>query len=221
MDSCSLVEMHVVTVRPYLSENQPLVWLKEKAGQESRLLPIAIGEFEAASIQMCLEGDKPIRPIAYDLLVSILQSNTANVLQIVIHTVRQSIFYAKIVVEYNHVIQDIDARPSDAIALAIRMGSPIFASPEILNLVGIPLSESETDIEETMLKFSSLEPQIIDSTKTDPGNKRNIKMDVDEKLPTEIDNLRKKLANAIICEEYEEAARLRDQLGSIEKNGKL
>ena len=46
-------------------------------------------------------------------------------------------------------------------------------------------------------------------------------MDVDEKLPTEIDNLRKKLANAIICEEYEEAARLRDQLGSIEKNGKL
>ena len=221
MDSCSLVEMHVVTVRPYLSENQPLVWLKEKTGQESRLLPIAIGEFEAASIQMCLEGDKPIRPIAYDLLVSILQSNTANVLQIVIHTVRQSIFYAKIVVEYNHAIQDIDARPSDAIALAIRMGSPIFASPEILNLVGIPLSESETDIEETMLKFSSLEPQIIDSTKTDPGNKRNIKMDVDEKLPTEIDNLRKKLANAIICEEYEEAARLRDQLGSIEKNGKL
>ncbi len=221
MDSCSLVEMLVVTVRPYLREDQPLLWLKEKTEQNSRLLPIAIGEFEAASIQMCLHGDDPIRPIAYDLLVSILQSNAANVLQIVIHTVRQSVFYAKIVIECNHVIQDIDARPSDAIALAMRMGSPIYASPEILNMVGIPLSESETDIEETLLKFSSLEPQIIDSTKADPRDKRSIEMDVDEKLPNEIDILRKKLANAIICEEYEEAARLRDELGSIEKNGKL
>ena len=71
-----------------------------------------------------------------------------------------------------------------------------------------------------MLKFSSLEPQIIDSTKNESGDKRNIKMDVDEKLPTET-IISRENATAIICEEYEEAARLRDQLGSIEKNGKL
>ena len=72
MGESSLVEMTVVKVSPYLREDRPLVWLSEKKGGQSRLLPIAIGEFEAAAIQMQLEKDEPIRPISYDLLSSML-----------------------------------------------------------------------------------------------------------------------------------------------------
>ena len=218
MKSASIVEMLVVTVRPYLSENRPLVWLKEKTHTTPRLLPIAIGEFEAASIQMCLQEDEPIRPIPYDLLVSILQGNSADVLQIVIHTVRQSIFYAKIVVEHNHKIQDIDARPSDAIALALRMDAPIYASRELLETVGIDQMGSETKIDEALQRFSFLEPQIIESTETEKPKNLEIKIDLSEEPIDETEILRKKLANAILLEEYEEAARLRDEIGSIGKN---
>ena len=68
MGKPSLVEMSVVKVSPYLREDRPLVWLSEKQGEQPRLLPIAIGEFEAAAIHMQLENDEPIRPISYDLL---------------------------------------------------------------------------------------------------------------------------------------------------------
>jgi len=219
MESASIVEMLVVTVRPYLREDRPLVWLKERTSTKPRLLPIAIGEFEAASIQMCLEKDEPIRPIAYDLLASMIQESAANVLQIVIHTVRQSIFYAKIVVEHNHKIQDIDARPSDAIALALRMDAPIYASRELLETVGICQLESETEIDEALQRFSFIEPQIIESTETEKPKNLEIKIDLSEEPIDETEILRKKLANAILCEEYEEAARLRDEIGSIGKNG--
>jgi len=212
MESASIVEMLVVTVSPYLREDRPLVWLKEKTGKSPMLLPIAIGEFEAASIQMCLEDDKPQRPICYDLLSSMLHENEATVLQTVIHTVRQSIFYAKIVVKQNHKIQDMDARPSDAIALALRMDSPIYASRELLDMVGVQQLESETDIQQALQRFSHLEPQIIDLNKTVIKQEQVSPIDVSAKPLSEMEILQKRLANAVICEEYEEAARLRDKI---------
>ncbi|MEE3235260.1 MAG: bifunctional nuclease domain-containing protein [Candidatus Latescibacterota bacterium] len=218
MESASIVEMLVVTVRPYLREDRPLVWLKERTNTKPRLLPIAIGEFEAASIQMCLEKDEPIRPIAYDLLASMIQESAANILQIVIHTVRQSIFYAKIVVEHNHKIQDIDARPSDAIALALRMDTPVYASRELLETVGVCQLESETDINEILQRFSLLEPQIIGSTQTEKEKNEDPQINLSKEPIDEIEILRKKLASAIVCEEYEEAARLRDEIDSIGEN---
>lgn len=212
MESSSIVEMLVVTVSPYLSENRPLVWLKEKTKTTPILLPIAIGEFEAASIQMCLENDEPQRPISYDLLSSIIHENEASVLQTVIHTVRQSIFYAKIVVKHNHKIQDIDARPSDAIALALRTDSPIYASRELLEMVGVQQLDTETDIHQALQRFSLLEPQIADPKKPVSPQDPESQIGVSEKPLSDMDKLRRRLANAVICEEYEEAARLRDKI---------
>jgi len=100
--------MVVVKVSPYMREDHPLVWLGEKSADQPRLLPIAIGEFEAAAIQMQLEQDEPIRPISYDLLSSMLTRLEVEVRQVVIHTVRRSVYYAKVVVEKDHKIQDID-----------------------------------------------------------------------------------------------------------------
>ncbi|MFT5374838.1 MAG: bifunctional DNase/RNase [Candidatus Latescibacterota bacterium] len=225
MANASLVEMIVVKVSPYLREDRPLVWLGEKDVDQPRLLPIAIGEFEAAAIQMQLEEDEPIRPISYDLLSSMLDRIQVDVRQVIIHTVRRSIYYAKVVVEKGHKIQDIDSRPSDAIALALRTCSPIFVARDLLDKVGLEPLETEVDIENTLDRFYELEPQIseprnpeAEATQIDleDGNS-SVVVPVETTLQ-EIDELgllQAQLEQAVLCEEYEEAARLRDEIESL------
>jgi len=234
MATSSQVEMIVVKVSPYLREDRPLVWLGEKSADQPRLLPIAIGEFEAAAIQMQLEEDEPIRPISYDLLSSMLTRLEVAVRQVVIHTVRRSVYYAKVVVEKGHKIQDVDSRPSDAIALALRTGSPIFVSRELLDEVGIEPLKTESNVENTLDRFSELEPQItgvlsdrdeaITSETADGKDDRvNLEPVLAEKPGEEMDELgmlKVQLEKAVLCEEYEEAARLRDEIESLVNKNK-
>lgn len=229
MGTSSQVEMVVVKVSPYLREDRPLVWLGEKSVDQPRLLPIAIGEFEAAAIQMQLEQDEPIRPISYDLLSSMLERLEVAVRQVIIHTVRRSVYYAKVVVEKDHKIQDVDSRPSDAIALALRTGSPIFVARELLDEVGLEPLETESDVENTLERFHELEPQIagILSDEDDAGA---LNTDCEKEVelvsePAQVDKpaeeldelgtLQAQLEKAVLCEEYEEAARLRDEIESL------
>ncbi len=228
MGNASLVEMVVVKVSPYLREDRPLVWLGEKEAEQPRLLPIAIGEFEAAAIQMQLAKDEPIRPISYDLISSMLDCIQVDVRQVVIHTVRRAIYYAKVVVEKGHKIQDIDSRPSDAIALALRTESPIFVSRELLDKVGLEPLETELDIENTLDRFYELEPQISESpnpeadvasmalgktTVADAATSKTVLGEQGEM--DELGMLQALLEQAVLCEEYEEAARLRDEIESL------
>ena len=230
MGEASLVEMPVVKVSPYLREDRPLVWLSEKEGGQPRLLPIAIGEFEAAAIQMQLKNDEPIRPISYDLLSSMLDCLTIGVRQVIIHNVRRSIYYAKVVIEKDHKIKDIDSRPSDAIALALRPSSPIYVARELLEKVGLVPLETESDIEHTLDRFYELEPQISEPLNPE-AKAANISLpesqfaqtpdlcEADppaEKEKSELTLLQHQLQQAVLCEEYEEAARLRDVIDSLE-----
>ena len=230
MGEASLVEMTVVKVSPYLREDRPLVWLSEKEGGQPRLLPIAIGEFEAAAIQMQLKNDEPIRPISYDLLSSMLDCLTIGVRQVIIHNVRRSIYYAKVVIEKDHKIKDIDSRPSDAIALALRTSSPIYVARELLDKVGLEPLETELDIEHTLDRFYELEPQISEPLNPD-AEAPNISLpesqfaqtadlcEADppaEKGKSDLTLLQHQLQQAVLCEEYEEAARLRDVIDSLE-----
>jgi len=230
MGEASLVEMTVVKVSPYLREDRPLVWLSEKEGGQPRLLPIAIGEFEAAAIQMQLKNDEPIRPISYDLLSSMLDCLTIGVRQVIIHNVRRSIYYAKVVIEKDHKIKDIDSRPSDAIALALRTSSPIYVPRELLDKVGLEPLETELDIEHTLDRFYELEPQISEPLNPE-AEAANISLpesqfaqtpDLSEADPpaeeekSDLTRLQHQLQHAVLCEEYEEAARLRDAIDSLE-----
>ena len=230
MGEASLVEMTVVKVSPYLREDRPLVWLSEKEGGQPRLLPIAIGEFEAAAIQMQLKNHEPIRPISYDLLTSMLDCLTIGVRQVIIHNVRRSIYYAKVVIEKDHKIKDIDSRPSDAIALALRTSSPIYVARELLDKVGLEPLETELDIEHTLDRFYELEPQISEPLNPD-AEAPNISLSESqfaqtadlceadppaEKEKSELTLLQHQLQQAVLCEEYEEAARLRDVIDSLE-----
>ena len=222
MSTTSLVEMTVVKVSPYLREDRPLVWLSEKNGNLPRLLPIPIGEFEAAAIRMRLENDGSIRPISYDLLASMVNSLAIRMHQVVIHNVRRSIYYARVVIEKNHTIKDIDARPSDAIALALRTGSPIYVAPALLDEVGLEPLETDLDVEHTLNRFYEFEAQISTSlnAKADSAKIRSPKRSAEaasaqrppKEEKDELSLLQHRLQQAVICEEYEEAARLRDAI---------
>ena len=230
MGTSSLVEMTVVKVSPYLREDRPLVWLGEKDGELPRLLPIPIGEFEAAAIRMRLENDGPIRPISYDLLSSMVNRLAINVRQVVIHNVRRSIYYARVVIEKDHTIKDIDARPSDAIALALRTDSPIYVSHTLLDEVGLEPLETDLDVEHTLNRFYEFEAQISRSINIEAGatnirpSKRNAGEAEAQQPPKEEKDefslLQHQLQQAVICEEYEEAARLRDAIELLVKKAK-
>lgn len=224
MSNTSLVEMTVVKVSPYLREDRPLVWLSEKEGELPRLLPIPIGEFEAAAIRMRLENDGPIRPISYDLLSSMVDDLAVNVRQVVIHNVRHSTYYARVVIEKDHTIKDIDARPSDAIALALRTDSPIYVSHALLDEVGLDPLETDLDVEHTLNRFYKFEAQIskslnieADTVDIRPSKRNAEEAETQQPQPLkeekdELSLLQHQLQQAVICEEYEEAARLRDAI---------
>jgi bifunctional DNase/RNase len=112
-----------------LLTHDPVVILKDLEGK--RYLPILIGPFEATAIALALEGTAVPRPLSHDLMRTLLESLSAKLEQIIIHDIKDSTFFAKLIVRTNGEVQEIDARPSDGIALALRMQAPIFVSDKI------------------------------------------------------------------------------------------
>ncbi len=226
MDDRSVVEMSVVKVSPYLKIERPLLWLCEKSASRPRLLPIAIGQFEAAAIQMQLDQDEPLRPISYDLLTSILNHLSVPVRRVLIHSARKQIYYARITIEKQGQLRELDSRPSDAIALALRTGAPVYVTRELLDLVGYEIEEGETQIEQAIARFSELEPQLIATKRKvaasvkmaarEQGGDELTTLIAEPVEPTspadQLNLLQAKLEQAVICEEYEEAAKLRDEI---------
>ena len=122
------------------------ILLKEVNG--IRRLPIIIGAFEAQAIALEIEGIKPPRPLTHDLLKQLIDNLGATVLEIIIDELRENTFYAKIVLEVSGLTNEIDARPSDAIALAVRADAPIYISDQVMETAAfVPSDEGETDKE--------------------------------------------------------------------------
>jgi uncharacterized protein len=225
MGEGSLVEMVVVRVSPYLREDRPLLWLGEKDAEVPRLLPIAIGGFEAAAIQMPLEGEEPVRPISYDLLASMVSRLGITVHRIVIEGVHRSVFFAKVVLQAQDTARAIDSRPSDAVALALRTGAPIFVSQALLEQVGLEPGGGRADLERFLERFHEAEPQVLEREPAvvDAAGESAAGDQVgrSEVAGDQLSQLQSRLQQAVICEEYEEAARLRDQIESLDgsRNG--
>ncbi len=171
------------------------ILLKEVEGKKR--LPIIIGAFEAQAIALEIEGIKPPRPLTHDLLKQLTDSLGATVLEIIIDELRDNTFYAKIILEVSGFSQELDARPSDAIALAVRTQAPIFVAETVMEAAAfIPSDESE---ETTHITSSS---DTSDSKK--PPTKE-----------AKIAALQNKLREAIDGEEYERAAKIRDQIKNL------
>jgi uncharacterized protein len=137
--------------------NMPIVILKDKGGE--RVLPIWVGVFEANAIALQIENISTPRPMTHDLLKNILSEIDANVQRIVVSDLRDNTFYAMIYLDRDGETIAIDARPSDAIALALRTRAPIFVEDAVVeNAKGLDLSKETTDSERLQKWLEGLNP---------------------------------------------------------------
>jgi len=162
------------------------ILLKEKEGD--RALPIVIGEYEAQSIAMALENIIPPRPITHDLAINMLKMLHATLESIIITELKDNTYYAILRLVKDSEIIEVDSRPSDAIALAVRLGSSIYVNDQVMN-----------------------EASYIPEESNEPDKKYIFKTSADE-----IEELKKNLQKAVESEEYEKAAQIRDQIKRLE-----
>jgi bifunctional DNase/RNase len=144
-------EMDIYGVSFDLVGKQPIVLLKTKDG--NRYLPIWIGQPEAAAILMKLQGASTPRPMTHDLVTEILQQLDAQVVRITVTELRENTFFAQITVQMDGTEFDVDSRPSDAIALAIRAEAPIFAADEVIEESAIEFEGDDVNEEEMVAEF--------------------------------------------------------------------
>lgn len=166
--------------------------LTEKKG--GRRLPIIIGTFEAQAIALELESIKPPRPMTHDLLKNIIMSFDSAIDYVLINELSEGTFFAKLVFTREDEKVEVDARPSDAIAVAIRFGASIFVHQNVLDEAGIESEETKGEPGAT----------------TSPTTAKN--------KPTElsgIEKLEEELQTAIETENYEKAAKIRDQINRL------
>jgi len=147
-------EMNIYGVSFDLVGKQPIVLLKTADG--NKFLPIWIGHPEAAAILMKLQSQAPPRPMTHDLVTDMLDQLGAQVVRITVTELRENTFYAQITVQQDGSEVDIDSRPSDAIALAIRADAPIFAADDVIEESAIEFEGDEInqeDLEKEVSKF--------------------------------------------------------------------
>lgn len=134
-----MLEMNIESIRVSLATYQRVVILRVK--ETNKFLPIWIGPAEADSIAMKLQDVDVPRPMTHDLLNSIISSLGATVSKIVVSDLNEDTFYAKIVLQFNGTTMEVDSRPSDAIALAVRTEAPIFAESGVVDKAAIQMDE--------------------------------------------------------------------------------
>jgi uncharacterized protein len=172
------------------------ILLKEIEG--TRRLPIIIGAFEAQAIALEMEGIKPPRPLTHDLLKTLVDNLGANVVEIIVNELKENTFYAKIILEASGLTNEIDARPSDAIALAVRTYAPIYVNETVMSTAAFVPSD-ETDI-------PGFDTSDLESDKKPPSKEAQLAA------------LQDKLREALEGEEFERAAKLRDDIKRLSQN---
>jgi len=180
-----LVAVRVDRVTLDTSTNRFVVILKDDV--RSRWLPIVVGSTEAQAIALQLEKISPPRPLTHDLIKNLLDSVRVMVTRIVVNDLRENTYYAAISLKTNGTTKEIDARPSDAIALALRVQAPIY-------------------VEETVMKRASVVEHAVDEDyETEFDNRPFSSID-------KLEDLNIKLQKAVREERFEDAAKIRDEI---------
>lgn len=184
--------------------------LEEENGE--RKLPIVIGVLEAQAIAIQIEKIEPIRPMTHDLFKSFSTSFKIRIKEVIIHQLKEGIFYSNIIATDGKEVKEIDSRTSDAIALALRFNCPIYTYENILRDAGIALKSLQiSDLKKEDIKQDAeIEDDDTERKDTiDPKSDKNL-----YKLP--LSKLKKMLENAIIVEDYIFAAKVRDAIKEID-----
>jgi bifunctional DNase/RNase len=163
-----------------------------------RRLPIIIGMFEAQAIAIQIEKIRPNRPMTHDLFKSFAFEFEYTIKEIVISDLKEGVFFAKIVCESQEKVVEIDARPSDAIAIGLRFDAPIFTYEKILSEAGIEFTgDEESELDE-------IKSEIVEKPESSTGESLQ---------DNSIEKLNELLKKALDMEDYEQAAKIRDELG--------
>lgn len=206
MDNIDVVQVDIfgLSLSSSISGGGYAIILKEIAGE--RRLPIIIGQSEAQAIAFELEGLKPPRPLTHDLLKNIIEALGYSISSITINELRDSTFYAKIKFDVSSV-EDIDARPSDAIALALKFSAPIYVATYIMDDVGfIPENEDQGTLKEgegEEAETEETEEPVAQETPESPKERK-------------LKQLKSELDEALAKEDYEKAAMLRDEIKKLD-----
>ena len=154
-----MVEMELLGVRLELPANAPVVLLRENGG-DRRVLPIYIGAEEAKAIALALEGVITPRPMSHDLMRDLLASLGATVPRVVVTELRDSTFFAEVELLLNGATHRVSSRPSDAIALAVRVDAGIFATEDVLDDAANPVGEEAEEQEQIVDEFRAFIEQV-------------------------------------------------------------
>lgn len=202
----SLVRLNIKGISYSQTQNGAYALILSEADGE-RKLPIVIGAFEAQSIAIALEKEiKPPRPLTHDLFKNFADRFEIIVKQVIIHKLVDGVFYSSLICERDKIEEIVDARTSDAIALALRFDAPIFTYKNILDKAGIFLKGDEaeqapSEKQEEEIISEELLPDDID-IKSDDTNYKKLSLD----------ELKTLLSQAVNNEDYEKAARIRDEI---------
>jgi bifunctional DNase/RNase len=188
------IELDIVALSHSMTQSHNYaVVLGERRGQ--RRLPIVIGSFEAQAIAVAMERMVPNRPLTHDLFKSTLDTFGIQLKEVVINNLLDGIFYARLVCMKNGELFEIDSRTSDAIAMAVRFECPIFTYDFILEAAGVVLEETEEG------------GSGVVGTSRMPAN-----LDSDALETYSMEALKRRLSEVLEAEDYESAAKIRDEL---------
>lgn len=207
----SLVKLNIKGISYSQTQNGAYALILNEVEGE-RKLPIVIGAFEAQSIAIALEKEiKPPRPLTHDLFKSFADRFDIIVKQVIIHKLVDGVFYSSIISEQDGVEEIIDARTSDAIALALRFDAPIFTYKGILDKAGIHLKTSPKEE-----KISKEEEAVLEELITGE-DKESSKKVTENYTKYTLKELNKMLGDAVKNEDYEKAASIRDEISKRDK----
>jgi bifunctional DNase/RNase len=153
-----MIEMKVAGIALDAATRSPIILLRDAV--ERRALPIYVGQDQAKSILGALENHKPPRPLTHDLFVNLLETWDMTLEKIIIHSLQDSTFYAVLIVRQGEIRKEIDARPSDAIAIALRTDTPIWVMEEVIADASIPVDRDADEAERRAFRdfISNLSP---------------------------------------------------------------
>lgn len=194
------IELDIVALSHSVSHSQNYaIILGEKGGV--RRLPIVIGGFEAQAIAVALERMVPNRPLTHDLFKNTLDTFQIELKEILISDLVDGIFYATLMCEQNGIVQEIDSRTSDALALAVRYECPIFTYEHIMDSAGVILEEGEEE--------AGKDPKAAEIKGNVPSGSLS---------SYSLDALQKMLDDVLNEEDYEKAAKIRDEINRRTKD---
>ncbi|HCQ22054.1 bifunctional nuclease family protein [Aphanizomenon flos-aquae NRERC-008] len=154
-----MIEMKVAGIALDAITRSPIVLLKD--GSDRRALPIYIGQEQARAIMGAMENQKPPRPLTHDLMVNMLEAWNMTLDKVIIHTLQKDTFYAALILQQGDVKKEIDARPSDAIAIALRTNTPIWVMEEVVADASIPVDRDADEAEQEAFRefVANLRPE--------------------------------------------------------------